>query len=177
MKMKLITNSAGYMDFLVLFLTIQFPLQNLHSLNSSFWIRLSRQSVATNRFSSIKWFKHSAHFILPFEEYWYVWVAFFRQLNNRNQANQVYHLYHAVSKILLGLFPYKKAGRKRCGAYCPWGNFWNGPKKSGRNFHLCDIVQILTSLPQPSVRGAGNVVTLQPRMNNMELGWWKCEGT
>lgn len=54
--------------------------------------------------------------------------------------------------------------------------FGMGLKKSGHNFHLCDIVQILTSLPQPSVRGAGNVVTLQPRMNNMELGWSKWEG-
>ena len=55
---------------------------------------------------------------------------------------------------------YEKAGRKRRGAYCPWGRFWNGPKKGGHNFHLHDIVQILISLPQSSVRGAGNVVTL-----------------
>lgn len=42
-------------------------LYKIYSLNSSFWIRLSRQTAATNRLSSMKWLKHSAHFILPFE--------------------------------------------------------------------------------------------------------------
>lgn len=105
------------------------PLRNLHSLHFSFWIKLSRQTAATNRLSHIKWLKHSAHFILSFEEDWYVWAAFFRQLNNRNQANQVYHLYHAVSKIAWDYFHMRKLGEKGVGHTVHGEDFVMGLKR------------------------------------------------
>ena len=93
----------------------------------------------------------------------------------RNQSDQKYARFNMSLPDCLGVITIPNSWENGIGRSVHGESFWDGPVNGAHNFHSHDIVQISVTLPQPSVREAGEygLCVAQKEEENMEFRTWK----